>query len=217
MRPTATAALAFLALLLSGCSQAGPAAAQDVQAPVQWWTPPLLVLADGTYQYHELSPNGGVPVVLEVYDFATQPVANPCSYDDGGAYFNNRAIPTPAGQQPARNGTLRVFFDWTDQDYPFPTMVAGYRAPGMEAVVDSPRIGRGETVELRIEPGQGGGAGGWALYACINRSDESPADPSWQTGTFLGSFTVHAEFQADPEPYLPDVVAEDPGRRTSRD
>ena len=77
-------------------------------------------------------------------------LACPCSWD-GGAYFSNHPIPTGASNQRLRNGTLRISFDWTDADDPFPTLVAGYKAPGMDAVVDSPRIARGETVELRIQ------------------------------------------------------------------
>lgn len=203
------------ALMLAGCQAPAPAGTQGTgDVPVEWWTPPLLVLADGTYQYHELSPGGGVPGVLEVYDFASQAVAHPCHWD-GGAYFNNRQIPTPTGAQPVRNGTLRVSFDWTDQDYPFPTLLAGYRAPGMGALAESPRVARGETVEVRIEPGRDGDSRDWALYACINSEDDNPGGAAWQPGPFLGSFTVHAEFQPDPEPRLPQAEPQD-GRRTSR-
>jgi hypothetical protein len=204
----ATLAVAFLA----GCSGPEPPATQDLpngSAPALV-TPPLLVLADGTYTYHEVSTNGGA---LEAYDFASQAVANPCSWN-GGAYFNNRQVPTAGAPQRHRNGTLRITFDWTDEDYPFPTLVAGYQAPGMDDLVDSPRIPRGQTLEIRIEAQPGARNDGWMLFACINRSDENPSDPDWQPGPFLGDFTVRAEFQGDPEPPL--VEPEGDGRRTSR-
>lgn len=210
MRPPA---LAALALLLAGCLAPPDAPVQDTPE-VEWWTPPLLVVADGTYQYHEVGSGASVPAVLELYDLASQAVAHPCHWD-GGAYFNNRQVPTPTGDQPVRNGTLRLSFDWSDEDYPFPTLLAGYRAPGMRALAESPRIARGETIEVRIEPGRDGDSRDWALYACINSEDDGPASPDWQPGPFLGSFTVHAEFQPDPEPKQPPAPVED-GRRTSR-
>ncbi|MEK6976539.1 MAG: hypothetical protein AABY18_09385 [Candidatus Thermoplasmatota archaeon] len=109
---------------------------------------------------------------------------------------------------------MSIQFDWTDADYPQPTMVLGYRAPGMKSVVDSPRIARGQPLDLRIEPGGIDLEGAWQLFACLNRSDDAWGDPTWQPGPFIGSFTVRATFQGDPEPPAEEPV--DDGQRTSQ-
>lgn len=141
-----------LVCLLAGCSEPDPEPTQSVPDVPELVTPPLLVVAEGTYPFNEAGSGAAPYAVLEVYDIVTQVAVSPCSYD-GGAYFNNRQIPTTGGSnQRVRNGTLRVTFDWTDEDYMQPTLVLGYKAPGMDEVVDSPRVPRGETIELRIEP-----------------------------------------------------------------
>ncbi len=202
-----------LAALVAGCSETpGPAELDDAAEP-RLAAPPLQVIADGTYAYHDAQAGNVVYAPGVALNAASQVAVAPCSNDGGGVYFNNRPIPTPTGDFPRRNGTLRVTFDWTDADYPQPTLVAGYRAPGMSAVADSPRIARGETVDIRIEPSDAS-AGKWALYACLNPSTEGTAgDAGWQPGPFLWKFTVHAEFQGDPELVVPDEPRDGP--RTS--
>lgn len=202
----------LLATFLAGCSSPGPAGVDGQgDAPVAV-APPLLVLADGTYQWHEVGIPPSPANAMVAYDIVTQTAVNPCDFQ-GSAYFNNRQIPTSAVNQRHRNGTLTVTFEWATTDYALPTVVLGYQAPGMSDLAESPRITNGQPLEVRITADPRAGADAWSLYACLNREGEDLGTTAWQPGPFLGSFTVHAQFQGDPE--LPEVPSNDT-RRTSR-
>lgn len=199
-----------MVLLLAGCNAPADEPEPSSEAPRVKVTPPLLVVADGTYQWHKLPPPTTTEAVWIAYDVATQTAANPCIFQ-GHIYFNNRQIPSLAGSQRERSGNVTVRFDWTEADYLGSSLVLGFAAPGVD-LSESPRVPRGETVSFRIE-GAGNDFGSWNLFACLNREGDDPGSAAWQPGPFVGSFTVHVEFQGDPE--YPMVEDDDEGVRTS--
>jgi hypothetical protein len=219
--PWLIAALAA-ALLLPGCASDAEPEPAPVAGPV-WVTVDPVVLAEGSYKWHETGTGGAN--AMEYYDLASQAVAHPCVWDGGGGgeevYFNNLQLPTARASEGLGpwSGNLTITLDWTDQDWVGTALRVAYQAPGLDGWRQTMPIERGSTLveSIHVQPAEDEEEGydvtEWSVWVCLGEDTGSGVPEP-----FVGS--VQAQVVFAPDPILQGPVeappAEDEGR-TARD